>query len=120
MYGYDAGVLGGVQETKPFLHAMGVRFSWYQTTTTRLTIAESDWNIRGSYDRIFLHTRSCNLLARRNHDRNASWPTHVHSSRQWLRNRWWFSPGFCLVRPSYDCGKDPMCKYHKPIIFPLF
>ncbi|KAH6995213.1 general substrate transporter [Ilyonectria destructans] len=23
MYGYDAGVLGGVQETKPFLHAMG-------------------------------------------------------------------------------------------------
>lgn len=24
LYGYDAGVLGGVQETKPFLHAMGV------------------------------------------------------------------------------------------------
>ncbi|ORY69024.1 general substrate transporter [Pseudomassariella vexata] len=23
MYGYDAGVLGGIQETKPFLHAMG-------------------------------------------------------------------------------------------------
>lgn len=40
LYGYDAGVLGGVQETKPFLHAMGVsnnrlevneaRFSYHQ------------------------------------------------------------------------------------------
>lgn len=25
MYGYDAGVLGGVQSTEPFLKAMGVR-----------------------------------------------------------------------------------------------
>lgn len=25
MYGYDAGVLGGVQATKPFLDAIGVR-----------------------------------------------------------------------------------------------
>ena len=25
MYGFDAGVLGGVQDTEPFLTAMGVR-----------------------------------------------------------------------------------------------
>jgi hypothetical protein len=25
MYGYDAGVLGGVQATEPFLNAIGVR-----------------------------------------------------------------------------------------------
>jgi hypothetical protein len=25
LYGYDAGVLGGVQDTEPFLKAMGVR-----------------------------------------------------------------------------------------------
>jgi hypothetical protein len=29
LYGYDAGVLGGVQSTKPFLDAIGVRHSVY-------------------------------------------------------------------------------------------
>ena len=31
MYGYDAGVLGGVQTTEPFLKAMGVRQKLFET-----------------------------------------------------------------------------------------
>ena len=121
MYGYDAGVLGGVQTTKPYLDALGV--------CRMLTVClagidhgkiESERHIRDSHDSEFLYFGSSSLLIVRYYRRNAPRSTTMHYARRCTCHRWSKHSGLVVVcrpdhrRPSTlrESGDRILCDKH--------
>jgi hypothetical protein len=73
LYGYDAGVLGGVQTTKPFLDAIGVRE--LSVFGSPLIVTEPDRHLCDTYDRLRLHPRCYRVLPGGNGHWYASGPS---------------------------------------------
>ena len=115
MYGYDAGVLGGVQETEPFRKAMGVSSEPSHVVVPSLTPnVASNWNLCHTHDRVILHACCCGVFIDGNHDRYALGTTQLHSSWQCVCYRWRESASFVLVCGPDDCWSYCLCKF--PII----
>jgi hypothetical protein len=121
MYGYDAGVLGGVQTTQAYLDALGV--SQYLSRASTLTDdrrTEPDRDIRDPHDCKLIHPRGRSLLAGSDHRRNASRSSKMHHARRCSRDRrskysrvvvvggsnYRRSSALCKLAARHGCSKD--------------
>jgi hypothetical protein len=122
MYGYDAGVLGGVQATEPFLAAMGVRLPLpLKSCSLRglifCVLLASDGDIHHSHDCLFLHARGDRFLYGRDAYRHAAWSAWLCPHRPRSCDSWRESTGICLVGGSDHRGARPLREYmaiHSP------
>jgi len=93
LYGYDAGVLGGVQETKPFLHAMGVSNNRLSNEMKHIfliiTDSEPYRNLCHPDDSFSIHSCRYSLLACSYRHWHAPWSTRVHPSGKRVCCGWW-------------------------------
>lgn len=108
--GYQAGVLGGVQETEPFLDAIGVshRYKAKCTSTDMLYLA-SWWHRDDPSDRILQHDRGglCVMSCYVNWD--APRQTQLHSYWECFDHSRWNHTGRLLLRAPDHCGSCAVC-----------
>jgi hypothetical protein len=116
MYGYDAGVLGGVQTTQAYLDALGVcRYLSLTLTLTNGRRTEPNRRIRDPHDCKLIHPRGRSLLAGSDHRRNASRSSKMHHARRCSRDRRSKYSRVIVVGGSNHRRSSALCKlgtYH--------
>jgi hypothetical protein len=112
LYGYDAGVLGGVQNTQPFLDAIGVRKIHSQRHPKLINHVEPHQLICCSHGRFIVCLSSNSDIAGSYFRRYAARPKRLYPHRRRLRRCWLGDSSLSMVFAAHHRRQSLMWFRH--------